>query len=575
MTDPRRSTRALRIPVAAATLLAGAPAGALGADLQGIVNRAVRSGEAQVRLPPGRHVSNRALRIAGATDLTIHANGTRLVLSNPVAGAVVVRHSTRVRIIGLAIDYEPLPFTQGRVVRADPGSGTYDIRLDAGYGFAGRRFPGGEADLHIADARVVRPALRGGSVYGGSVRPLTRDLVRWRALAETAMAFYDIRIGDRAALAARWSQCAVESIDSRGTRLDDVRIAAAPGCGVGETRGGGSRIRVVVGPGGPPRGGSAPRLLSTNRDGIHSSGALPGPLIERSVVRSPGDDGINIENRLSKIIERNGGAIVRDPSFPPLATGDRIRAYDPASLRVSGEGRVRSAKGARVRVDGMEGAAVGHWIVAPRYASAGMVRSTRIFGPARCGIVARGRDVRVLRNRVQFAEVCGIWIGGELGSYQEGDFASGGIVAGNDLRNIGASRNAVGDFQPLIGAITVGSIGPASAEGYTAWNGGRPVQRIRVVGNRISSTALFGLFVTGAKEVVACENRFSGTNSQSRRRAGALFDVAPAKPIGVRDADAVTLARNSPAGTNILQLDATADAASVGFQAACPPRTAG
>ena len=223
----------------------------------------------------------------------------------------------------------------------------------------------------------------------------------------------------------------------------------------------------------------------------------------------------------------------------------------------------------------MEGAAVGHWIVAPRYASAGMVRSTRIFGPARCGIVARGRDVRVLRNRVQFAEVCGIWIGGELGSYQEGDFASGGIVAGNDLRNIGASRNAVGDFQPLIGAITVGSIGPASAEGYAAWNGGRPVQRIRVVGNRISSTALFGLFVTGAKEVVACENRFSGTNSQSRRRAGALFDVAPAKPIGVRDADAVTLARNSPAGTDILQLDATADAASVGFQAACPPRTAG
>ena len=559
----------------ATALALAVPHVAFGADLQPLIDRAIRSGQSELRLPAGRQASDRALRIVGARNLTIRATGTRLTLSNPVSAAVVVRGSTKVRIIGLAIDYDPLPFTQGRIVRADPGAGAYDIRLDRGYGFASRRFPGLVADLHIADARVVRPTLRAGSVYQGTVRALTRDVVRWTAPASASMAFYDIREGDRAAVAATWSRCAVESIDSLGTRLEDVRIAAAPGCGVGETRGGGARMRATVGPAGPPRGATAPRLLSTNRDGIHSSGAQPGPVIEQTVIRSPGDDGINIENRMSKIAERNGTQIVRDPDFPPLAPGDRVLTYDPTTLRVSGDGRVRSVTGARVTLVGADGALVGHWLVAPRYGAGGIVRSTRIFGPARCGIVARGRDVRVVRSHVQFAGVCGIWVGGELGAFQEGDFASGAIIAGNVLQNIGASRNAVGDFQPLLGAITVGPVGPDSPEGYNAWNGSRPVRRIRVVGNQVAQTALFGLFITGSQEVTACQNRFTRTNSESRRRAGALFSFAPARPIGIRDSGAATFAGNTPLGPDILQIDRSADSATILFQAACPARTSG
>jgi hypothetical protein len=570
-----RLCAALRVIVFGTALVAAVPHDAFGADLQPLVDRAIRSGQSEVRLPPGRQVSDRALRVVDAKNLTIRATGTRLVLANPVSAGVVVRRSTNVRIIGLAIDYDPLPFTQGRIIRADPGAGAYDIRLDRGYGFASRRFPGLVADLHIADARVVRPALRAGSVYQGTVRALTRDVVRWTAPPGASMAFYDIRTGDRAAVAATWSRCAVESIDSRATRLEDVRVAAAPGCGVGETRGGGTRMRAVVGPAGPPRGATAPRLLSTNRDGIHSSGAQPGPLIERTVIRATGDDGINIENRMSKIVERDGPQIVREPDFPPLAPGDRVLTYDPKTLRVSGDGRIRTVKGARVTLDGADGALVGHWLVAPRYGTGGIVRSTQIFGPARCGVVARGRDVRVVRSRVQFAGVCGIWVGGELGGFQEGDFASGAIIAGNVLQNIGASRNAVGDFQPLLGAITIGPVGPDTAQGYEAWNGSRPVRRIRVVGNQVAQTALFGLFITGSQEITVCENRFTGTNSQSRRRAGALFAFAPARPIGIRDSGAATFAGNTPVGPDILQVDGTADATTIGFQAACPPRTNG
>ena len=113
MTGPRRSSHppaaARRVMVIVAfSLVAGAPSGALGANLQDVIDRAVLLGATEVRLPPGRHVTSRPLLVAGASGLTIRAAGTRLVLSNPTVGAVVVRRSTGVRIVGLAIDYEPL-----------------------------------------------------------------------------------------------------------------------------------------------------------------------------------------------------------------------------------------------------------------------------------------------------------------------------------------------------------------------------------------------------------------------------------------------------------------------------------
>ena len=72
------------------------------------------------------------LDVSAAEDLTIEGNGATLVI-HPNARALIIHKSRRCAIRGLDIDYEPLPFTQGEVVRVDAKQGTFDVRLHDGY----------------------------------------------------------------------------------------------------------------------------------------------------------------------------------------------------------------------------------------------------------------------------------------------------------------------------------------------------------------------------------------------------------------------------------------------------------
>ncbi len=66
--------------------------------------------------------------VQGARDLTLLGEpGTVLLMTSYSAAGVLLERCADVTVGQLAIDYDPLPFTQGTVVALDPSAGTFDL----------------------------------------------------------------------------------------------------------------------------------------------------------------------------------------------------------------------------------------------------------------------------------------------------------------------------------------------------------------------------------------------------------------------------------------------------------------
>lgn len=66
---------------------------AYGVDLQSLIDEAVRSGARELKVPPGKIILKKALRVEGAQDLVINGQGASLVFFfGGVEGFLPCRH---------------------------------------------------------------------------------------------------------------------------------------------------------------------------------------------------------------------------------------------------------------------------------------------------------------------------------------------------------------------------------------------------------------------------------------------------------------------------------------------------
>ena len=139
---PLEIPTARRLPVPMAPLLQQHPrfedafAAAVAVAAERVAaERTANGGEAVravVELPPGRHHLTTALVIIDRTDIGIDGGSCTLV-QTAWQSVFEIRDCRNVVISNLAIDYEPLPFTQGTVTAIDATGKTLDVKADAGY----------------------------------------------------------------------------------------------------------------------------------------------------------------------------------------------------------------------------------------------------------------------------------------------------------------------------------------------------------------------------------------------------------------------------------------------------------
>jgi len=123
---------ALCVSVAAAM----EPQSATNFDLQGFIDSAIKAGKKQVTVPPGRYRVTPAegthLRFINLADVTVIADGVEMVCTQTLP-ALVFRDCRNVHLKGLTIDYDPLPFTEGRIVAMAPDKSWIDFAIIDGY----------------------------------------------------------------------------------------------------------------------------------------------------------------------------------------------------------------------------------------------------------------------------------------------------------------------------------------------------------------------------------------------------------------------------------------------------------
>ncbi len=295
---------------------------------------------ADVVFPSGSYrigsTNEHALQLENLSHVRLKGCGTNSVLlvSNPENGGISFTDSTNVAVQGLAIDYDPLPFTQGTITAVDASSGTIDLQIDPGYlELSHPAFTNAESRWGIT-VDLAREAYGLWAYFPTNWIPLGNRT--WRmALKDPGDNFASLLVGDRYVhMARRWTAFDIEAESCVGVEVKDVTVHAAAGLTTGFFYSSGvvvDGLQVGLKPG-------SNRLLSTNGDAVHSAGCSDGLLIENCNFEGMPDDGINIHGRGGPIISNVTDTVkwvgMQRPAF--YAAGDEIQILNNAAGGIRG-----------------------------------------------------------------------------------------------------------------------------------------------------------------------------------------------------------------------------------------------
>ena len=312
-----------------------------------LIQDAARHGEHRVVIPPGVYRISGGIALSNAHDLEIVGDGVTLIFTR-LSRAFDFYRCTNVTFRGFTIDYDPLPFTQGKVSAVSPDQNSVDVRLDDGY----PRVLYSRIDVCDPKTRTRKrgmPFLWGTKAAwaegadDGVVRLTKTHLGAIAAIGDPiSMSGGPVPGGQPHAIALE--HCG-------GMVFRDVTLHTAPGMGILEADGDGTiptryiNVRIIPGP--PPAGATDSRLLTTTWDALQCKTSRVGPTLEDCEIRDAGDDSWSVQSDDFVVLLASGReAIVgyRDEYCDGPQTGERLRAASGAQATITDRKAVDPAK---------------------------------------------------------------------------------------------------------------------------------------------------------------------------------------------------------------------------------------
>jgi len=278
-------------------------------DLQGFIDAELARGKTEIEIPPVRYRikprNKQHLLLEGLKGIRIIADDVEIVCTETTR-AIAVTNCSDVSIRGLAIDYDPLPFTQGKIIGFgcnDNNQFFHEIELFGGY--LSNEFVNG-INYEIYDP--CTRCLRYGDYYGITVDKTSKNP---RRIVVTLPQKYDKsesferpeKIGDIVVIGCTYSPNgelphAICATNCNRLRLENVTVHASNYFGFLELNSEAStflRCRVDRRPLATDiKLREDPRIRSLNADAFHSKNARIGPSIVDCFSRYNGDDSVNI-----------------------------------------------------------------------------------------------------------------------------------------------------------------------------------------------------------------------------------------------------------------------------------------
>ena len=329
---------------------------AAGREVLERIRRAGRNGSGMVRIPPGdyRFPGREGILLENLRDISLEAEGATFWFSSEVTAGVHFRNCRNVRLSGLALDMEELPFLQGTLL--DVGDVRLVIRLEE---YFVRRFHGqrdqdhfrlmlldaaGEHEIDNLDFIVPRETLSFDAA-GNLLVPVSEPVARhWRYQLRTP------RPGDRIVLGMRHEGGMLLVDSCENMEFEAITIYASPGFAFYETGHGGGgnsyrRCRLIRRPG-------TDRLLASAADCFHSMNQHRGPLIEACEFSWAMDDLVNIHGYFHVAVEQlaPNELLIVTPFGTGLRPGTELTFFSAPY----GREKFRAAVASRVEIAGSE-----------------------------------------------------------------------------------------------------------------------------------------------------------------------------------------------------------------------------
>jgi parallel beta-helix repeat protein len=526
-------------------------------DIQGFVDTELQAGQKRIVIPPGRYRvtphNRQHLLLQNLRDVQIIADGVEMICTETTR-AITISRCSDVSIRGLTIDYDPLPFTQGRITAFTGDKKSCEIELFEGYPPAemARNF---KYEIFRPDTRTLRCEDR----FVEKIEVVDSRHLRLRTPRGRAS---DVeQVGDLMVIGAEYAPHgsaahAIECSHSVNVRLEKIDLFASNCFGFLEYDCEGStydRCRIdrrsAVD---DPIRRADPRLRSLDADAFHSKRAIKGPAYIDCVARFQGDDCVNICGDYHLVMSCQGRDLrvlaKHDMNIQPgdpveLVIYDGRRLPDAKAVRIQEAGTIRdeeraflaqqrmdanlkSARGALTRaftvvldreVEITRGGVI---CSANRIGNSFAVKNCDFGFNRSRGILIKASHGEVSGNRIQGAEMSAILVAPEYWWLEAG--------SSSDLK---ITENTITDCQgiPICIEATAGNgdIAPAGAH-----------QRLSILGNTIKNCPAPGILVCST-DGLRLENNTLELNDHRQslpalmRKAG-LMELSPVVQIHCR-----------------------------------------
>ncbi|MEW6356518.1 MAG: right-handed parallel beta-helix repeat-containing protein [Planctomycetota bacterium] len=500
-------------------------------DVQGFVDGRLKAGERRVVVPPGRYrvapKNGVHLRLKDLTDVELIADGVEIVCAHTTR-VVVFEKCRNVLLRGLTVDFDPLPFTQSRIVALGPDKKWVEFEIIEGY-------PENELEERI---EIFDPATgelrRKTSGWEKQIEPLGNH--RYRATKPKSYRYREDwdteRVGDilvtNNCFPSRATGHAFSAEDCMKLKIEDVTLYAASMFGFVEHRCDGStylRCKIV-------RRASendlvkraAPRMRSLNADAFHSTEAGQGPAIVGCTAKFQGDDCVNIHGSYHLVTVCEGAqlriAVLRrntiepgDPveflpftgPRPPDAVAVKIEPDAPIteaekefvrklSLHAPHKERLLDSKAAffKLTLDRAVPLTAGSAVCSGRRIGNGFLVKDCDFGHNRSrGILIKASRGQVVGNRISHGWMAAVLVAPEFWWLEA---ASSSDVEIRDNVIVGCRR-------PAIEIIALGGNGKPLPSGAH--------RNIVIAGNRITDSAWPNIYATSTERLVVEGNHLT------------------------------------------------------------------
>jgi uncharacterized protein (TIGR03437 family) len=175
------------------------------------------------------------VQLGPLNNLTIDFQGSGLIFTHPLFYGIILSHSTNVTLQNFTVDYEPLPYTQLRVLSMDTAHETFQYSVEPGWqsptAFNSLPLPPGQqllVELHL---------YRNGQPVPGTTRmsaqmPFAADHLQLAAYAPNAYfptpaSAAQFRPGDIAVLAMRDAMTGIVTTSCTGCTLRNIQVYSA------------------------------------------------------------------------------------------------------------------------------------------------------------------------------------------------------------------------------------------------------------------------------------------------------------------------------------------------------------